>query len=138
VTNPSLANLFQLPIPLPIAEQFETLAEGHQLRIERIISTGQTTAPGEWYDQELDEWVILLQGQAELRLGDGLRQQLKVGDYLLIPAHCRHRVEHTSTDPPCIWLAIHGNFSTPVIERGTSSNPINVRRRSKRNSCHSA
>jgi hypothetical protein len=70
VTNLSLANLLQLPIPLPIAEQFETLAEGHQLRIERIISTGQTTAPGEWYDQGLDEWVILLQGQAKLILSD--------------------------------------------------------------------
>jgi cupin 2 domain-containing protein len=111
-----IVNLFQLPIPLPIAEQFETLAQGHQLRIERIISTGQITAPGEWYDQELDEWVILLQGQAELRLGDGPRQPLKAGDYLLIPAHCRHRVEYTSADPPCIWLAIHGNLSLVTHE----------------------
>jgi cupin 2 domain-containing protein len=116
VTNPIIANLFQLPIPLPIAEQFETLAQGHQLHIERIISTGQITAPGEWYDQELDEWVILLQGQAELRLGDGLKQPLKAGDYLLIPAHCRHRVEYTSADPPCIWLAIHGNLSGVIHE----------------------
>jgi cupin 2 domain-containing protein len=45
-----------------------------------------------------------------LRLGDGPRQPLKAGDYLLIPAHCRHRVEYTSADPPCIWLAIHGNL----------------------------
>ncbi len=111
MTDIPIANLFQLPIPLPIAEQFEPLAVGHQLRIERIISTGQTTAPGEWYDQDLDEWVILLQGQAELRLGDRC-YPLKPGDYLFIPAHCQHRVEYTSIEPPCIWLAIHGMLQT--------------------------
>jgi cupin 2 domain-containing protein len=111
MTHLPIANLFQLPIPLPMAEQFETLAVGHQLWIERIISTGQTTAPGEWYDQDLDEWVILLQGQAELRLGDRC-YPLKPGDYLLIPAHCQHRVEYTSTEPPCIWLAVHGRLQT--------------------------
>ncbi len=54
--------------------------------------------------------VILLQGEAELAYGDGSRMALKAGDYLLIKAHQKHRVEYTSSDPPCIWLAIHAKF----------------------------
>ncbi|WP_404789113.1 cupin domain-containing protein [Altericista sp. CCNU0014] len=105
---PIIANLFQLPSPLPLEERFEILVEGHRLRIERILSLGQTTPLGEWYDQDLDEWVILLQGEAELAYEGNTRQRLQAGDYVLIPAHCRHRVEYTSTEPPCIWLAVHG------------------------------
>lgn len=84
------------------------LASGPNARIERIISVGHVTPAGEWYDQATDEWVLLLQGEAELAFEGGDRQRLKRGDYLLIPAHCRHRVEATSTDPPCLWLAMHG------------------------------
>lgn len=112
--HPIISNLFNLPSTLPIVEQFETLAEAGQLRIERILSIGQTTPSGEWYDQDLDEWVILLQGEAELSYEDNTRQSLKAGDYLLIPAHCRHRVEYTSIEPPCIWLAVHGILQSDV------------------------
>ncbi len=105
-----LKNIFQLPVELPQYESFEPLASSSQVLVERIISTGQTTPAGEWYDQERDEWVILLQGQARLSFGSGSQIHLQTGDYLLIPAHHRHRVEYTSTEPPCIWLAIHANF----------------------------
>jgi len=54
--------------------------------------------------------VILLQGQAILSYRDGREVFLKAGDYLLIVAHEKHRVEQTSADPPCIWLAIHGSL----------------------------
>jgi cupin 2 domain-containing protein len=106
----AIANLLTLPFPLPREEQFELLVAGPDLRVERIISTGQTTPAGEWYDQAQDEWVVLLQGEAELRFADEQRYCLKTGDSVLIPAHCRHRVESTSTEPPCIWLAVHGKF----------------------------
>ncbi|MGI9392075.1 MAG: cupin, partial [Parvibaculales bacterium] len=43
------------------------LAEGG-VRVERIVSTGQATPEGKWYDQEQDEWVILLRGGAGLRI----------------------------------------------------------------------
>jgi cupin 2 domain-containing protein len=112
--KPLVSNLFELPSPLPCDEQFAILAEGHQLRIERILSSGQTTPLGNWYDQDLDEWVMLLQGEAELFFEDGVRQRLKAGDYLLLPAHRRHRVEYTSTEPPCIWLAVHGILQTEM------------------------
>jgi cupin 2 domain-containing protein len=103
-----MANLFELPAGLATEEVFELLLSTPTLRIERIISSGQTTPPGQWYDQDWDEWVILLQGEAVLGYADGSTQHLRPGDYLLLPAHCRHRVEATSQNPACIWLAIHG------------------------------
>nr|WP_245817319.1 cupin domain-containing protein [Hydrococcus rivularis] len=81
-----MANIFDLPSFLPDEEFFEPLLSANNLLIERIISTGQNTPPGQWYDQEKDEWVILLQGEAELSYEDGSRIQLKAGDYLFIKA----------------------------------------------------
>lgn len=86
----------------------ETLLATDSIRIERIISKGHLTAPGTWYDQVQDEWVTLLQGNARLAFDDGSVLTVRAGDQTFIPAHRRHRVEFTSTDPPCIWLAIHG------------------------------
>lgn len=105
-----MPNFFNLPSQLPDRELFETLISSKNLLIERIISTGQTTPIGQWYEQEKDEWVVLLQGEAKLSYADGSITELKTGDYLLIPAYQKHRVEYTSADPPCIWLAIHGNL----------------------------
>lgn len=105
-------NLFVLPAAMPDEEVFEPLAEGNGIVIERIISTGQTTPEGQWYDQERDEWVVLLQGEAVLGYENGKQVALKPGDWLLIPAHERHRVLSTSSQPPCIWLAIHAKLTT--------------------------
>jgi cupin 2 domain-containing protein len=101
-------NLFQLPEALPgDAEFVETLVSGSGVRIERIVSTGQGTPPGQWYDQPWDEWVALLEGQATLSFEDGSTVRLDRGAWLRIPARARHRVEATSIDPPCVWLAVH-------------------------------
>ena len=106
-----MANIFDLPSSLPNEELFEPLISTENILIERIVSTGQTTPPGEWYDQDKDEWVILVQGEAILAYADGSEIKLTAGDYLFIPAHQKHRVEYTSSQPPCIWLAVHGNMS---------------------------
>ena len=104
-------NLFHLP-SLPSNEELcELLLPDHGIRIERIISTGQASPTDFWYDQECDEWVALLQGQARLTWPDGRTQNLQAGDWLFIPAHEQHRVDWTSKEPPCIWLAIHGKLS---------------------------
>ena len=103
-------NLFDLPEPLPDEELLEVLAQGKDVRIERIVSSGQASPEGFWYDQPQDEWVVLLQGCAQIGWEDGTRQELDRGDWLMIPAHKKHRVAWTSHDPPCVWLAIHGNF----------------------------
>jgi len=105
-------NIFQLPPVLPEGEVFEALVLDHGILIERIISCGQITPQGQWYDQERDEWVVLLQGYAEISWEDSRIEKLHAGDWLLIPAHERHRVTYTSSDPPCIWLAVHARLST--------------------------
>lgn len=89
-------------------EIFETLVEGGNVRVERIVSTGQTTPEGEWYDQDWNEFVLLVSGQARLRIeGEDEDRALSPGDWLLLPAHCRHRVTWTKGAAPTIWLSIH-------------------------------
>ena len=99
-------NLFRLPEKLPQTEWLEVLEKRAGVRIERIISTGQSSPLGFWYDQTEDEWVALLQGTATLEWADGSLQELAPGDQLLIPAGKKHRVAMTSVEPPCIWLAV--------------------------------
>ncbi|AHE99164.1 cupin domain-containing protein [Thioalkalivibrio paradoxus] len=100
----ALGNLFGRLPSLAQGEAFEDLLRRNPVRIERIVSSGRPEPT--LYDQEQDEWVCLLQGEAELQLGKE-RVPLQAGDYLFIPAHTPHRVLRTSAEPPCIWLAVH-------------------------------
>ncbi|MPZ57109.1 MAG: cupin domain-containing protein [Rhizobiales bacterium] len=77
-------------------------------RIERIVSHAHASTPDFWYDQDAAEWVVVLSGAAGLLIeGENTARRLGPGDYLLIPAHVRHRVEWTAADQPTVWLAIH-------------------------------
>ena len=87
-------------------EETDVLLTASHAGIEGIVSRGQATAPGAWYDQEHDEWVAVLQGAGVLAFEDGPPVRLGPGDWILLPAHRRHRVESTSSEPPCIWLAV--------------------------------
>jgi cupin 2 domain-containing protein len=105
------SNLFA-PLPsLPserTGEQILPLLKTSAFRLERIVSHGQASAEGFWYDQTQPEWVLLMRGRATLDFGgEGRRElrELKAGDCLLIPAHSKHRVESVSED--AIWLALH-------------------------------
>lgn len=101
-------NLFT---PLPrgkIDEVFETLVRTDGLTLERIVSRGQATPAGTWLDQDRDEWVLLASGEAGLLLdGESEVRTLRTGDYLLIPARRKHRVEWTAADKETVWLALH-------------------------------
>ncbi|MBB5048412.1 cupin 2 domain-containing protein [Rhodopseudomonas rhenobacensis] len=95
-----------LPPPGP-DESLETLLSRGDVRFERIVSTGQASPPGFWYDQAETEVVVLLAGAATLRFADGDRLiALRAGALVEIPAHARHRVEATQADPPTVWLAV--------------------------------
>ena len=98
-----------LPPRLLAEEAFTTLVDRPGLRIERIVSTGRVIPEGQWYDQETDEWVLLVEGAARLRIeGESEDRLLAEGDWMLLPAHCRHRVTWTRTElPPTVWLAVH-------------------------------
>lgn len=96
-------------------EVFEDIVSADRVRIERIVSHGQVTPPSEWYDQQESEWVILLKGAARMLLevsGDASSEgsmrevHLSPGDYLNIPAHCRHRVSWTDPQQQTVWLAV--------------------------------
>ncbi len=106
--NPESGNLLAgIPAHLA-AEQFDLLLQTGACHLERIVSIGHATPFGEWYDQDNNEWVVLLQGRAKLRFADeDTARLLEPGDYVWIPAHRRHRVEWTSHNPPAIWLALH-------------------------------
>jgi len=89
-------------------EQFLPLVAAPGVRVERIVSFGQASPPGFWYDQDESEWVMVLAGAAGLRFSD--REEvltLAPGDYLEIAAHRRHRVEWTDASLPTVWLAVH-------------------------------
>ena len=89
-------------------EAFTELLRGGGFRLVRIVSSGQATPPGEWYDQAEAEWVALLAGAAGLRFeNEAAVRELKPGDWINIPAHCRHRVEWTDPAQPTVWLALH-------------------------------
>lgn len=104
-------NLFAaLPSSSP-EELFTTLLETPGLRIERIVSYGQASPEGFWYDQPQGEWVALLKGSATLRFEDRI-VDLKPGDWVDIPPHTRHRVEATAPDQPTVWLAVHYEKTT--------------------------
>jgi cupin 2 domain-containing protein len=105
-------NLLSAPVGNFSEELVEQVAVGEGVAIERIVSAGQATPAGEWLEQERDEWVVLLEGEAELAYEDGSRLRLGSGDHVLIPAGERHRVEWTRTEPPCIWLAVHAQDLT--------------------------
>jgi cupin 2 domain-containing protein len=102
-----IKNIFEIEkLPEGQAEIIDELLKQPGVRIERIISNGQTTPPGEWYDQDEHEWVILLQGEATLEFEDGTTEILLRGSHKYLAPHQKHRVANTSSEPPCIWLAL--------------------------------
>lgn len=91
-------------------EQFDEIFESGDFLIERIISSGQSTPEGKWLMQDRDECVVLLEGNASISFRNNDPVEMVSGDHIFIPAGTEHRVERTSTEPKCIWLAIHGKF----------------------------
>ncbi|MGY8527557.1 cupin [Paracidovorax citrulli] len=116
-------------------ERFDSVVQRPGARIERIVSTGQCSPPGFWYDNPHDEWVVLLQGSAGLRLraspadaqakaqlppgedGEETEIVLAPGDWIHLPAHCRHRVDWTDALETTVWLAVHFDEGEPQKRR---------------------
>jgi len=102
------SNLFSQIPDSAQGEIFETILKTDSIKLERIISAGQSTPPGEWYDQDTNEWVLLLKGSAGLLFEE--ETELRVmhpGDYMLIEARRRHRVEWTDPKEKTVWLTLH-------------------------------
>jgi cupin 2 domain-containing protein len=100
-------NIFnKIPQELP-DELFDDIISTNNLKIERIISYGHTSPKNGWYESTLNEWVILLEGEAILAFENNETVMLKIGDYLNIPALKKHKVFWTTPNSKTVWLAIH-------------------------------
>ena len=104
---PSPENLLSDMPAATTEEQFLPLLERPGVRLERIVSHGQATPPGEWLSQPQEEWVLLLTGGAKLTLKGRPTLTLGPGDHVLIPAGQAHRVDWTQPNAPTVWLALH-------------------------------
>lgn len=103
----AVSNLFARLPAARRAEAFTALLERPGVRIERIVSRGQATPQDEPMVQEQDEWVVLLAGEAGIRIEDSATVTLRPGDWIAIAGGQRHWVTHTAADEPTIWLAVH-------------------------------
>lgn len=124
----ALGNVYDSLPPLGSAEEeFLELVSGRKAKLQRIVTTGQTS--DSWYDQDDDELCLVLRGSAKLSFASAftLRQgrtvdealkstnseegegevKLKEGNWIFIPAHCRHKVSWTPKDRQVVWLALH-------------------------------
>lgn len=97
-------NLFANLPELSGSEHLLSLFENPSVKIERIVSQSYSSPPGFWYDQDEDEWVIVVRGKAALEFEGEELVRMQEGDYVTIPRHVRHRVQQT--DPKTIWLAV--------------------------------
>lgn len=84
-------------------ERFDTLLKLGKLHIERIVSSADLGTP-QVCVQTQDEWVLLVQGDAELEVA-GAAHALTAGDHLFLPAGVPHKV--LATSPGAMWLAVH-------------------------------
>ena len=117
--------------PLPdglCEEQIETLLESGRFRLERILSQGQVSPEGFWFDQDTDEWVALLRGAAAIEIeGRDLPLRLQPGDWVLLPKGLRHRVAYTAEAEVTVWLALHADLllepPTPEKTRSLCETP---------------
>lgn len=99
----TMQNLFSPNPNASLQEQFDTLLKTQTLSIEKITSNGQTSS--QWYDQNEDEWVVIIEGEGTLLFEGGCEIRLKKGEHLYIPKHTKHKVTYTAS--PTIWLAVH-------------------------------
>ena len=100
-------NIFSdIPQHLP-NEIFQTIINTSSCKIERIISKSHSSPKDFWYNQDQNEWVIILKGQAQIEFEkDKKVVKMKTGDYINLPAHCKHRVKWTHPEKETIWLAV--------------------------------
>ena len=95
-------------IPQILSEEFfETLVKNENIHIERIVSKGHASPEKGWYDQDKNEWVLVLKGAARLAFEDGSEESMEPGDWLEIPAHVKHRVLWTDEEGETVWVAVH-------------------------------
>ena len=97
-------NIFEKIIVDKTEEFFFEIFKNETIKIEKIVSNGQTSPENFWYEQEKSEFILLLEGFAILEF-ENREVELKKGDCLNIEAFEKHRVKFTSLDEPTVWVA---------------------------------
>ena len=87
-------------------EVVDLLAKSEHVRVERIVSKGHTAPVSGWYDQDENEWVIVLKGNAVISFENGGETNLEAGSHINIPAHSKHRVKWTDPEIETVWLTV--------------------------------
>lgn len=100
-------NIFAAIPNNPKEELFELIVNSEHVKIERIISKGHKSPKSGWYDQEGNEWVLVLKGEAKLTFEDQASVHLHQGDFINIPSHKKHKVDWTDPKGVTVWLAVH-------------------------------
>ncbi|MEZ8038283.1 MULTISPECIES: cupin domain-containing protein [unclassified Vibrio] len=101
-----MSNIYSdVPSSIP-DEIFNDIITTENVRIERIISHGHRSPEQGWYDQNENEWVMVLEGQGVIEFEDGRVVTLSKGDYINIAAREKHKVVGTDRDVVTIWLAV--------------------------------
>src|SRR5574338_845788 len=95
-------------IPRQITQEItDVIVSSPEARIEKIVSKGHSSPRDYWYDQEQNEWVIVIKGKARLEFyGEIQLVELNEGDYINIPSHKKQRVDWTDPESETIWLAV--------------------------------
>ena len=102
-----IQNIFE-NIPAELKEEFfEEIISNNNFKLERIVSEGHSSPDEFWYDQDKNEFVILLTGSATIEFENELSIDLKPGDYIIIPEHKKHRISKTDAHEKTFWLALH-------------------------------
>jgi len=102
----SVSNIFDFSLESVDAEVFEDIVKSEHVRVERTLSKGHSSPKDGWYDQDENEWVIVLQGNGRLVFDDGTEIELDAGDHVNLSAHKRHRVVWADPDNVTVWLAV--------------------------------
>lgn len=103
----TLGNIFEL-IPEKLDEELVgVLLKNENVTIERIVSKGHASPATGWYDQEQNEWAVVVKGEAVLSFENGREETLTAGSYINIPAHTKHKVKWTHPTIETVWLAIY-------------------------------
>lgn len=90
-------------------EKFFEILHSKTVKIEKIVSNGQQTHEDYWYNQDKNEFVLILDGFAKLQIKENniIKEiELNKGDYIDIKANVEHRVSYTCTNNPTVWLAV--------------------------------